>query len=192
MDVSTTFNPTQGCIEIRVPEKYHRQPIISRLISRYDLSVNIAAAAFEIETKKDGWLNLEIQGSSQQLESGITYLRGLSMKVEQLNFPTLTEQKIKDLQILCPNYVKKLDEGKITQYQTNHAKFQVCISKNYRSFPIIAGLVTYCGLTVNITQALLDTNNENDGWFNLEIWGDREQIVSGLRYLKQLDLQIWL
>ncbi len=192
MDVSTTVNPTQGCIEIRIPEKYHCQPIVSRLISRYGLSVNIAAAAFEIETKKDAWFNLEIQGSYQQLKSGITYLQGLSVKVEQLNFQTLTEQKIQDLQILCPNYVKKLDEGKMTQYQTNRAKFQVCIPKNYRSFPIIAGLVTHCGLTINITGALLDTNRENDGWFNLEIWGDREQIVSGLRYLKQLDLQIWL
>lgn len=192
MDVSTTVNPTQGCIEIRVPEKYHRQPIVSRLISRYGLSVNIAAAAFEIETKKDAWFNLEIEGSSQQVESGITYLRGLSVKVEQLNFQTLTQQNIKDLQILCPNYVKKIDERNITQDQTTRAKFKVSIPKNYRSFPIIAGLVTYCGLTVNITGALLDTNTENDGWFNLEICGHHEQIVSGLRYLKQLDLQIWL
>jgi hypothetical protein len=192
MNVSTTVNPTQGCIQIRVPEKYHRQPIFSRLISRYRWTVNIAAAAFEIETKNDAWFNLEIQGNSQQVEAGITYLRELSIKIEQLHLNTVIPQSMEDLQILCPNYVQKVDNGKKTQGQTNRAKFQVCIPTNYRSFPVIAGLVIYCGLTVNIAGAILNTDTKNDGWFDLELWGNREQIVSGLRYLKQLDLQVWL
>jgi hypothetical protein len=46
--------------------------------------------------------------------------------------------------------------------------------------------------TVNISGAVLDTNPENDGWFDLEVWGRRQQIVLGLKYLKELGLQIWL
>ncbi|MER3494259.1 MAG: NIL domain-containing protein [Mastigocladus sp. ERB_26_2] len=192
MNLSTTVNPTQVCIQIRFPEKYHRQPIFSRLISRYRWTANIAAAAFEIESKNDAWFNLEIQGNPQQVEAGITYLRELGIEIEQLHLKTVTPQNIENLQILCPNYAQKVDDGKTTQGQTTRAKFQVCIPTNYRSFPVIAGLVICCNLTVNIAGVMLDSDTQNDGWFDLELWGNREQIVSGLRYLKQLDLQIWL
>lgn len=191
MNVSTTVNPTLDCIRIRVPQEYYGQPIVSRLISRYDLTINIAAAAFEAETKEDGWFNLEIQGNCQQLEAGFAYLQELGVEIEQLNLKTVPQECVENLQILL-NSPKKVDDLNVVQTQKTRAKFQVCIPKNYRSFPVIAGLVSCYGITVNIVRALFNTNTENDGWFDLELWGDREQIVYGLRYLKQLGLQIWL
>ncbi|MCX7595939.1 MAG: NIL domain-containing protein [Fischerella sp.] len=191
MNVSTIVNPTLDCIRIRVPQEHYHQPIVSRLISRYNLTINIAAAAFEAETREDGWFNLEIQGSCQQLEAGFAYLQELGVEIERLNLKTIPQECVKNLQILL-NSPKKVNNLNLVQEETTHAKFQICIPKNYRSLPVIAGLVSYYGITVNIVRAIFNTSNENDGWFNLELRGNREQIVYGLRYLKQLGLQIWL
>ncbi len=40
---------------ILVPQRYHTQPVISRLVSRYGLTVNITAASLTSESDKDGW-----------------------------------------------------------------------------------------------------------------------------------------
>ncbi|WP_414589277.1 NIL domain-containing protein [Scytonema sp. PCC 10023] len=200
MALSTIFHTTLGHIYITVPQHYNRQPIVSRLISRYDLTINIAAAVLEAHTEDDGWFNLEIQGISQQVEAGLAYLQELNIEILQLDLKSLPEKNRDKLQLLCAS-VNSSDEIEddekkaaltMVEGQTTRAKFQVCISKNYSSYPVIAGLVYCYGLTVNITGAMLDNNTENDGWFDLELWGRREQIVLGLRYLKQLGLQIWL
>ncbi|MBW4688726.1 MAG: NIL domain-containing protein [Komarekiella atlantica HA4396-MV6] len=203
MMISTTVNYTGSDICIRIPQHYHRQPIISRLISRYDLTVNIAAAILKVDTRDDGWFNLEIQGSFQQVEAGIAYLQKLDIKIEQLNLTSL-DQEDTDIKCLCmssdrcnsfqssPHQDNEAEfDWSVVQRQTNRAKFHVCISRNYRYSPVIAGLVSL-GLTVNIVGASLNIDTKDDGWFDLEIWGNPQQIVFGLRYLKQLGLQIWL
>lgn len=200
MALSTIVNPTLGQICIRVPQHYHPQPIVSRLISRYDLTINIAAALLEAHTRDDGWFNLEIQGSSQQVEAGLAYLQELNIEILQLNLNTFPKESIEKVQLSCVSsklsHKIKNDEKEVdltlVEGQTTRAKFQVCIPKSYRSTPVIAGLVSCYGLTVNIAGAVLDSNTKDDGWFNLEIWGRRQQIVLGLRYLKELGLQIWL
>lgn len=192
MNLSKTDNSTLGCIRIRVPQQYYRQPIFSRLISRYGLTINIAAAIFEAYAKEDAWFDLEIQGSSQQIEAGLAYLQDLNVEIVQLHFKTILPERIKNLQLLCLNSVTTEDNLNPAEGQTARAKLQVCIPQNYRSSPVISGLVSCYGLTVNIVGALLDNNTENDGWFDLELWGNRQQIVFGWKYLKQLGLQIWL
>ncbi|MBW4630653.1 MAG: NIL domain-containing protein [Iphinoe sp. HA4291-MV1] len=200
MVLSTILNSTLGHIHIRIPQHYQRQPIVSRLISRYDLTINIAAALLEAHTKDDGWFNLEIQGISQQVEAGLAYLQELNIEIVQLDINSLTQENQENLKILCRghNFSELIDDNEkksdlnVVEGQTTRAKFQVCIPKNYHSYPVIAGLVSCYGLTVNITGAVLDTNPKNDGWFDLELWGRRQQIVLGLRYLKELGLQIWL
>ncbi|WP_193198464.1 NIL domain-containing protein [Nostoc sp. MG11] len=198
MMISTTVNSTVSDICIRIPQHYHRQPIISRLISSYDLTVNIAAALLKVDSIDDGWFNLEIQGSFQQVEAGIAYLQKLDIEIEQLNFKILGKEGI-DISDRCSRFQSSPQiqdnqakfDWSLIQKQTNRAKFHVCISKHYRYSPVIAGLVSF-GLTVNIVGASLNTNTKDDGWFDLEIWGNPQQIVFGLRYLKQLGLQIWL
>ncbi len=206
MASSVTVNPTLGYIRIRVPQHYNRQPIVSRLISRYNLTINIAAALLEPHTRDDGWFNLEIRGSSQQVEAGLAYLMELNVEIVQLNITSIVNESMEKLKILGASgvdadrensshqmqYNEKEVELTVVEGQTNRARFQVCIPKNYQSYPVIAGLISCHGLTVNITAASLDTEAKDDGWFDLELWGKRQQIASGLRYLKELGLQIWL
>ncbi len=197
MAVSPVVHSVVGQICIRIPLFYHRQPVLSRLISRYGLTVNITAALLDAETKKDGWFNLELAGSEQDVKAGIKYLQTLSVEVEDIQFTSIKGEK-SELNLapddLSEALLSQKTEAELTviESKTNRAKFHVCIPQSYRYSPIIAGLVSYCGLTVNILGALLETSNENDGWFDLEVWGKPQQIISGLRYLKEKGLQIWL
>ncbi|MGJ5674696.1 MAG: NIL domain-containing protein [Nostochopsis sp.] len=70
-------------------------------------------------------------------------------------------------------------------------RIRVRIPRNYRQEPVISRLVSDCGLTVNISAAILGANAIGDGWFDLELQGKPEQIDSGLNYLQELELEIW-
>lgn len=186
---------SQVCI--RIPQFYYHQPILSRLISCYGLTVNITAAFLDADTKKDGWFNLEIQGGEQDVKAGIEYLQALSIEVENIKF-TYIKGEENESELAQGDFSNELLSQEIDaeltaiERKNNRAKFHVCIPQSHRSAPIIAGLVTSCGLTVNIVGALLEISSENDGWFDLEVWGRPQQIISGLRYLKEKGLQIWL
>ncbi|BCL39149.1 NIL domain-containing protein [Nostoc sp. MS1] len=197
MAISPVIHSVVGEICIRVPQFYHRQPVLSRLISRYGLTVNITAAFLDADTKKDGWFNLEIQGKEEDVNAAIEYLQTLTIEVEDIKL-TYIKGKGSKLKLVHGNVNQERlsqaleDEITAIERKTNRAKFHVCIPQSYRSSPIIAGLVTCCGLTVNILGALLEKSSENDGWFDLEVWGRPQEIISGLRYLKEQGLQIWL
>ncbi|MDZ7963000.1 MAG: NIL domain-containing protein [Aulosira sp. DedQUE10] len=189
------------CIRVRL--QGHTQPVISQLISRYGVTVNIAAAILEEHTQENAWFNLEIAGDPQQIKAALAYLQSLNIDIEQLNIKRLGEKDQEKLKLLCmntdlceckqskskiPNDTKEVD----LNVKKNRAKFQVSIPQNYRYSPVIGGLVACYGLTVNIARAYLDTDNKQDGRFDLEILGSPQQIIFGLRYLKKLGLQIWL
>ncbi|MBW4471178.1 MAG: NIL domain-containing protein [Stenomitos rutilans HA7619-LM2] len=70
-------------------------------------------------------------------------------------------------------------------------RLRIRIPKNYHDEPVISRLISHHGLTVNITAALLGANARDDGWFDLELRGTREQIRSALLYFNDLDLEIW-
>lgn len=78
------------------------------------------------------------------------------------------------------------DTNRLTQ-----ARIRIRIPKNYHEEPVISRLVSHHGLTVNIAAALLGANARADGWFDLELRGNQEQIRSALLYLNELDLEIW-
>lgn len=78
------------------------------------------------------------------------------------------------------------DTNRLTQ-----ARIRIRIPKNYHEEPVISRLVSHHGLTVNIAAALLGANARDDGWFDLELRGNQEQIRSALLYLNELDLEIW-
>ncbi len=189
-------------IRTRIPKTYQKQPIISRLISRYSLNVNIVAALLGTHDRNDGWVDLEIQGNPQQVEAGLAYLRTLNIDIFQLTLKHLLEGKVKSSQSLevtdadVPRQIHtimdKPSDLTVEEGQTTRTKFQVCIPENYRAQPVIAELVSHYGLTINIISALLGADTQDDGWFDLELWGKRKQILFGLRYLRQLGLQVWL
>ena len=83
-DLTTTGEdnrPTQTRIRIRIPQKYHREPIISRLISDHKLTVNLNAALLGANASNEGWFDLELQGTTHQIRSAFIYLAELDVEI---------------------------------------------------------------------------------------------------------------
>lgn len=72
---------TQTRIRIRVPKQYHQEPVISNLISEYGLKVNFNAAFLGVKTSDDGWFDLELNGTTQQIDSALIYLNDLDVEI---------------------------------------------------------------------------------------------------------------
>ncbi|HEY9661132.1 MAG TPA: NIL domain-containing protein [Allocoleopsis sp.] len=72
---------TQTRIRIRIPKQYHHEPIISDLITRYELTVNIQAALLTPNAREDGWFDLELRGTIEQLRNAFVYLNDLSLEI---------------------------------------------------------------------------------------------------------------
>lgn len=72
---------TNKRIRLRIPKDHHREPVISRLVSDYGLTVNITAAILGANAVGDGWFDLELQGTDTQIQSGLTYLQDLELEV---------------------------------------------------------------------------------------------------------------
>uniref|UniRef100_B8HKB6 NIL domain-containing protein n=1 Tax=Cyanothece sp. (strain PCC 7425 / ATCC 29141) TaxID=395961 RepID=B8HKB6_CYAP4 len=72
---------TQKRIRVRIDHQYHQEPVISRLVSDYHLTVNIAAALLPNQAQADGWFDLELQGTVAQLRSALIYLSELDLEI---------------------------------------------------------------------------------------------------------------
>ncbi|WP_348231672.1 NIL domain-containing protein [Trichocoleus sp. DQ-U1] len=68
-------------VRIRIPKEYQEDPIISRLVSHHGVTVNIAAALLGANARDDGWFDLELSGSTRQLQSALTYLNELDLEL---------------------------------------------------------------------------------------------------------------
>jgi ABC-type methionine transport system ATPase subunit len=71
----------QARITMRVPQNHHKEPIISRLVSEHGLTVNIVAAILGENAKEDGWFNLELEGTNEQIQGALVYLKELDLEV---------------------------------------------------------------------------------------------------------------
>ncbi len=67
-------------IKIRIPKAFHEQPVISRLVSHHGVIVNITAALLGSNGRDDGWFDLELRGSTHQIQSALTYLDELDLE----------------------------------------------------------------------------------------------------------------
>lgn len=85
MTIKSTYNfssrPTQTRIKIHIPKDFHEEPIISRLVSHYGVTVNIAAALLGANTRDDGWFELDLRGKAEQIQSALTYLNELDLEI---------------------------------------------------------------------------------------------------------------
>lgn len=74
---------SQICSRIRVyiPQKYHKEPIISKLISDHSLVVNVVGAILDCRTAAPGQFDLELHGTAQQVSQGLQYLQSHAVKV---------------------------------------------------------------------------------------------------------------
>lgn len=70
-------------------------------------------------------------------------------------------------------------------------RLRIRIPKKYSDEPIISQLISDYGVTVNIAAALLGANARDDGWFDLELRGNRSQIQGAVNYLNEMDVEIW-
>ncbi|WP_460201787.1 NIL domain-containing protein [Scytonema sp. NUACC21] len=68
-------------IRVRIPREYQQEPVISRLVSNYGVTVNITAAMLGANGIGDGWFDLDLQGSSSQIESALTYINDLDLEI---------------------------------------------------------------------------------------------------------------
>jgi ABC-type methionine transport system ATPase subunit len=78
------IRPIQTRIRIRVPKEYHQEPVISRLISQYGLTVNVNAALLGAKSSDnawDGWFDLELHGTASQITSALIYLNDLDVEI---------------------------------------------------------------------------------------------------------------
>ncbi|BAY27581.1 hypothetical protein NIES2100_74060 [Calothrix sp. NIES-2100] len=183
---------------IRIPQHYQRQPLISRLVSRYGVTVNITAAMLTT-SESYGWFDLQLQGNSEHICDGLLYLQNLGVDLMQLSisgnvqynlnsqpFPKST-QKFPHLPIPQDTQAHEVHNG-----QSYRLRLQVCILKDYYHQPIIFDLVARYGITVNIIAASLAAHQQDDGWFDLDLWGKPQQLIASFNYLKTLNLPLWL
>ncbi len=72
---------TKTRIRVRIPKEYNNEPIISRLVSHYGVTVNIAAALLGANARDDGWFDLELRGTTSQIQSALTYLDEMDLEI---------------------------------------------------------------------------------------------------------------
>ncbi|MGI2904411.1 NIL domain-containing protein [Tolypothrix sp. VBCCA 56010] len=186
---------------IRIPQRYNRQPIISRLVSRYNLTVNITAASLTSDSNEDGWFDLELSGNPPELAYSLSYLQGLGVDLLQLAIANhIKSGNTQPFPNEGSNLTNRESASTLLKQkpiynaiaQTNRVRLQLCILKNYYHKPIISELVSHYMLTVNITSALLNPDMQDDGWFDLDLWGRPQQLSASLSYLEKLKLPLWL
>jgi ABC-type methionine transport system ATPase subunit len=68
-------------IRVRIPKHYRQEPVISHLVSHYGLSINIVAALLGANAIDDGWFDLELTGTSEQLRNAQIYINDLDLEV---------------------------------------------------------------------------------------------------------------
>ncbi|HEY9704454.1 MAG TPA: NIL domain-containing protein [Allocoleopsis sp.] len=72
---------TEKRIRVKIPKHYHQEPVISHLISNYNITVNITAARLIGNAHSDGWFELNLQGKLTDIESALTYLNDLNLEI---------------------------------------------------------------------------------------------------------------
>lgn len=73
--------PTMVRIRICIPPEYNSVPIISRLVSHHEVTVNISGASLAADSTQDGWFDLELEGSNPQIQSALTYLDEMDLEI---------------------------------------------------------------------------------------------------------------
>lgn len=70
-------------------------------------------------------------------------------------------------------------------------RIKIQIPKTCQNEPVISRLTSDYGLTFNITKAMLEANNREEGVLELELIGTPEQIQRATAYLLKLQVKIW-
>jgi ABC-type methionine transport system ATPase subunit len=68
-------------IRLRIPKNFHQEPVISRLVSEYGLTINITAAILGANAVGDGWFDLDLQGTTAQIDAAINHLQDIELEI---------------------------------------------------------------------------------------------------------------
>jgi ABC-type methionine transport system ATPase subunit len=68
-------------IRLIFPPHLLDEPVINQLIRRYNLTVNILRANI---TAQEGWMDIQLTGSSAVIESATSWLEGRGVEVQGL------------------------------------------------------------------------------------------------------------
>ncbi|QOV21500.1 NIL domain-containing protein [Anabaena sp. CS-542/02] len=79
--VGQSMSMTRLRVRLHIPQFYLQEPIISQMISRYQLTVNITGAELDKNTNEQGCFDLELEGSMSHINSCLTYLESLNLKI---------------------------------------------------------------------------------------------------------------
>jgi NIL domain len=71
----------QTHLRILIPEKYHQEPIISRLVSDYHLVVTFKSAVLGANGAGGGWFDLNLEGLQVDIDRALQYFQDLSLDV---------------------------------------------------------------------------------------------------------------
>ncbi len=103
-------------VSINIPQRLHQEPVLSNLISNYNLIVNFNAAVLDRKATGGGWFKLSLQGTLQAIEQALDYLRDLGIEIIPHGLlpiavgivePTETNFEKK----LCPQNIDRLVNG---------------------------------------------------------------------------------
>ncbi|AFZ36207.1 NIL domain-containing protein [Stanieria cyanosphaera PCC 7437] len=85
LDSSYPNRSLQVHLQLRIPQKYYLEPVISRLAADFNLKLNIIAAILGKDGQGDGWFDIELEGNSRQIDSALIYLSELDIEVWHKN-----------------------------------------------------------------------------------------------------------
>lgn len=81
LNFSEDNNLIQKRVRVRIPKNYHQEPVISSLVEKYGLKVNILAAILGANATGDGWFDLSLIGEQEKVEAAIIYLSKLDIEI---------------------------------------------------------------------------------------------------------------
>lgn len=68
-------------LRLDIPSFYDREPILSRLVSDFNLVVNITRAKLGKGSTHESYCDIEIKGTPQQINQGLIYLKSLNLRM---------------------------------------------------------------------------------------------------------------
>ncbi len=75
-------NVTRLRLRLQIPSIYQHRPVISQLISQYNLTVNITGARLGKSTDGEGFFDVELRGTISQISLALAYLESLNIKIK--------------------------------------------------------------------------------------------------------------
>jgi len=71
----------QKRIRVRIDKHHVSEPVICELIRQFQLTINIRGALLAPNAQEDGWFDLELTGTTTQIDEALRYLRHLNLEV---------------------------------------------------------------------------------------------------------------